>query len=455
MNRTLGWLAAAVLVSACSSPAATQSPTANDHSFLRDCPLDGVDGRVRCGTFDVIENRAQPGRRIGLRLVILEATGPTRRPDPFLPLSGGPGQSATPLARTFSRVLAGVRRDRDIVLVDVRGTGESNPLYCDIASPPWTRSFDLMPPDAIRGCRDALQDRADLRSYTTAAVAQDLDEVRSALGVEVWNVFGASYGTRLAQEYTRAFESRVRTLTLHGVASPSMAIPLPYARDAQQAVNKLLDEPTRAKLTRVLEQLAREPAIVPNATGEVAVSAGELSEALRNMLYNARAAASAAEMIDAALNGDYRAAAAAVLQQRRGFSSDIALGMFLSVTCTEDIPRITEAAIAEATRDTFMGDYRVRQQMTACRNWTAGTLPANAAAPLRSRVPAFLISGEVDPVTPPQNAEEVARTLPNARHVIIPRHGHTLSIGQPCISTALQRFIETANAHALDVSCAK
>ena len=449
------WLVilSAVATIACSSPAAEREPRPAGASFLADCSLPQLDGRARCGTFEVVENRDQPGRRIALNVVVLSATGPNRQPDSFLPLSGGPGQAAAPLAAMFSRVLADVRRERDIVLVDVRGTGKSNPLPFDIASPPWTRSLDQMPPDAIRGCRDALKQRADLRSYTTAAIAQDLDEIRAALGIDKWNVFGASYGTRLAQEYTRAFGNRVRSMTLHGVAAPSMAIPLPYARDAQRAVDKLLDASTRATLEQVLKQLAREPAVVPTPGGEVAVSAGELSEALRNMLYNARSAAAATAMINAASNGDYTAAAEAVLRQREGFSTDIALGMFLSVTCTEDIPRITEAAIAEATRNTFLGDYRVRQQMTACRTWFTEPIAASPAPPLRSDVPALLISGEVDPVTPPANGEEVARTLPNARHVVIPGHGHTMSLGQPCISATLQRFIQTANAGSLDLSC--
>ena len=450
-----GWLIglAAIVLASCSSPPGGFRAAASSASWLTDCALPQVDGHARCGTFEVVENRINPDRRIALNVVVLSATGSKRQPDAFLPLSGGPGQAATPLAGMFSQVLAEVRRARDIVLVDVRGTGKSNPLSCDIASPPWARSLDLMPPDAIRGCRADLERRADLRSYTTAAIAQDLDEVRAALGIEMWNIFGASYGTRLAQEYTRAYGPRVRTMTLHGIAPPSMAIPLPYARDAQQAVDKLLDAPTRATLTRVLAQLTREPAIVPTATNEVAVSAGELSEALRNMLYNARSATAATAMIDAASNGDYRAAAQAVMRQREGFSSDIALGMFLSVTCAEDIPRITEAAIAEATRDTFMGDYRVRQQMAACRNWFSGDIAAAPMSPLRSEVPSLLISGEVDPVTPPANGDEVARTLPNARHLVIPGHGHTMSLGQPCINAALQRFLSSANARSLDFSC--
>lgn len=441
---------------ACSSPAADgRQPGAPGDSpaFLADCALPDVGGRVLCGTFEVPENREQPGRRIPLNIVVLKATGSDARSDPFVPLQGGPGQAATPLAAMYGRLFAGIRAQRDIVLVDVRGTGKSNPLHCDIASSRWTSSTDLMPLEAIRACRETLQQRADLRHYTTAEIAEDLDDVRRALKTEQWNLFGGSYGTRLAQEYTRMFPARVRTLTLHGVAAPSMAIPLPYARDAQAAADRLFDEETRAHLAAVLERLRRAPVIVPTPTGEVAVAAGTLSEALRHVIYNARSADEASAIIRDAANGNFVPAADAVVRQRTTFSGDIAMGMFLSVTCAEDIPRIDEAAIAAATAATFLGDYRVRQQMAACGEWPRGAARADAVKPLRSDVPALLISGEVDPVTPPRMGEEVARGLPNATHVVLARHGHTLAVGTPCLRTAIQKFIETAHARALDLSC--
>ena len=437
---------------ACSSPAAVPQGRAGE-SFLQECTLPGVNGRVLCGTLPLAENRAQPGRRIPLNVVVLKATGSRPRPDAFLPLAGGPGQAATPLAAMEARVLADVRRDRDVVLIDIRGTGKSNPLACDVASPAWARSADLLPPEAIRACRDASQQRADLRMYTTVEIARDLDEVRQAMGIATWNVFGASYGSRLAQEYARAFGAHVRTLTLHGVAAPSMAIPLTYARDAQRAADAVLDRNTQVQLTTVLAALRKEPVVVPTGAGEVMVSAGAFADALRHLLYNAGSAPRAVEVVRAAASGDFTYAADEIMRHRRTFSGEIALGLFLSVTCAEDIPRITESAIADATRDTFLGDYRVRQQQEACRQWSFGTAPPEAATPLKSPVPALLISGEVDPVTPPRMGDEVARTLPNATHVVIGGHGHTLSIGEPCMRAALEKFLDTASARELDLSC--
>ena len=447
----------AVAAAACTSRAADErqaTAARGEPGFLSDCVLAGVDGRALCGTFEVAENREQPGRKISLNIVVLLATGNDPQPDPLVPLQGGPGQAATPLAGTYGRLFAGIRERRDILLVDVRGTGRSNPLHCDIASPTWARSTDLMPLDAIRACRGALQQRADLRYYTTADLTRDLDELRRAMKIGQWNLFGGSYGTRLAQEYTRAFPAAVRTMTLHGVAAPSMAIPLPYARDAQAAVDRLLDEPTRARLGVILERLRTEPVAVPTPAGDVTVAAGTLAEALRHLLYDARSAPAATAMIRDAYDGNYVRAAEEVARQRGTFSGDIAMGMFLSVTCAEDIPRISESSIASATQGTFLGDYRVRQQMAACREWPAGRAAPLGATQLVSSVPSLLISGEVDPVTPPHMAEEVARGLSNAAHVVLPGHGHTLSVGIPCIRAALQRFVATASPRALDLSCA-
>ena len=454
MPRLLALVALAAL--GCSTPAADERQSAarrDPSTFLSACELPGVQGRALCGSFEVPENRERPGRTIALHTVVLKATGSDPQPDPLVPLQGGPGQGATQLAAMYGRLFAGIREHRDIVLIDVRGTGKSNALHCDIASPKWARAVDLMPLDAIRACREDLQRRADLRHYTTAEIARDLDGVRRALKIAHWNLFGGSYGTRLAQEYTRAFAAQVRTLSLHGVAAPSMAIPLPYAKDAQAAVDRLFDAPTRAQLTLALDRLRREPAMVPGAAGEVAVTAGTFAEGLRHMLYNARSAEAAAGMVRAAAEGDFVLAAEAVLRQRQSFSGDIALGMFLSVTCAEDIPRIDEAAIAPATQGTFLGDYRVRQQMAACREWPSGRAAPNASTTLQSAVPALLISGEVDPVTPPRMAAEVARGLPNATHVVLARHGHTLSVGLPCVGAALRRFIETGSPRSLDFSC--
>ena len=176
----------------------SRSNTAPAITF-KDCHLEGVPGRSVCATFDVSEDRERGRRTIGLSIAVLKATGASPKPDPIVPLQGGPGQAAVPQADFYARTLAPLREERDIVLIDVRGTGRSNPLGCDIADAGSVSSSDLLSPAAITACRTALESRADLRLYTTANIARDLDDVRRAMSIDRWNLYGTSYGTRLAQ----------------------------------------------------------------------------------------------------------------------------------------------------------------------------------------------------------------------------------------------------------------
>jgi pimeloyl-ACP methyl ester carboxylesterase len=436
-------------VVACSANGATDA-WRDRYPGFRECQTE--EGHALCGSISVPENRDAPARKIQLRIRTLMATGSSPKADPIVPVQGGPGQGAVQLGGLFSRLLADLRRDRDIILIDMRGTGESHRLSCDALSPEWLRSGDLMPVPLVRACRAELEAKADLTQYTTAILARDLDDVRKALGIERWNLYGTSYGTRLALEYARSYGARVRTMTLHGVAAPSLAMPLPYAKDSQAALDRLLDDETRRLLPGVLARLQQEPAVVATAAGEVNITPGVFSEALRNLIYDAGAAPRAAAMIRNGSEGDFSAAAEAVLRQRRGFGREIAMGMFLSVTCTEDIPRIDEAKIDEASRGTFLGDYRVRQQMAACGAWPRGG-PSVVGTPIVSDVPTLLVSGELDPVTPPRFGDEVLAGLKNGVHLTLPGEAHGFGPATGCVMAAMKDLVDTADASRVAPRC--
>ena len=421
---------------------------------FKDCHVEGVPGRSVCATFDVPEDRERGGRTIGLSIAVLKATGASPKPDPIVPLQGGPGQAAVPLADFYARTLAPLREERDIVLIDVRGTGRSNPLGCDIADAGSVSSSDLLSPAAITACRTALESRADLRLYTTANIARDLDDVRGAMGIDRWNLYGTSYGTRLAQEYLRRFGAHVRTVTMKGIVPPSLVIPLPYARDAQTALEASIDAATRAHLSRVLAGLRGKPEIVAHDGRQVTISEGLFAEAVRNLLYNPASAPAATRIIQTAAEGDFDAAAASILRLRRAFSTDLSLGMFLSVTCTEDIPRIDPSRIDEAVRGTFLGSYRIRQQMAACRQWPAGVRRPDSARPVVSDVASLLFSGDLDPVTPVRFGDEVVRSLRNGKHIVLKGNGHALGSAAPCIATIMKEFIDAASVQGLNFVCA-
>jgi pimeloyl-ACP methyl ester carboxylesterase len=423
---------------------------------LKECSLDGVAAPVLCGTFDVAERRERPRRRIALNIAVLKATGSAPKPDPIVPLQGGPGQGAVGLAPFYARAFAQLREERDIVLIDVRGTGRSNPLNCEIDDPATLRSPDLLPRDAIKRCRSALASGADLTAYTTETITRDLDEVRTAMGIRQWNLYGTSYGTRLAQEVIRTFGAHVRTATLKGIAAPSLAIPLSYARDAQDVLNSSVPQDVHAALNDVLAKLRRQPRIIRVGDADIAVSAGLFAESIRNQLYNPATVDAIASMIRRAAADDFVPAATAVLRLKRSFSNEIALGLFLSVTCAEDIPRIDPELVLSSVRGTFLGDFRIQQQTEACRVWATLSpgAPRPQIKPVVSDVPVLLFSGDVDPVTPKRFGDQVVQGLRNGRHIVLMGNGHAMGNSTPCITSLMKRLLETANVQQLDAACA-
>lgn len=441
---------------------------------LSPCHLEGVTGTVECGRFGVWENRdARKGRQIDLNVIVLRATG-GREPDPLFALAGGPGQAPSTLTKFFATTFAKVREHRDIVLLDLRGTGESHSLSCpELATPGPDGTLDdnWLSLIQVRACRARLERDADLRLYTTEIAMADLDEVRAALGYERINLYGTSYGTRAAQVYMRDFPKRVRTVTMKGVLPQSVAAPSTHAADAERAWRALVtrchaDQACRAAYPNldadfrsVIARLTKAPAVVEAESGDgrvkVTLTRGLFGEAFRNTLYGPESAARAPAMIAALAQGDYSAIAQLAYQTRMLTSSkEVSAGFFLSVSCTEDVPFISFEKAARDAATTFGGDYRLRQQRQACQEWPRSDRPRGRGHPVTSTAPALLFSGDQDPVTPYAGAEEVAKHLVNGRHVLVSNNGHAFgSLGQ-CGRQLIAEFIEAGSAARLDASCA-
>jgi pimeloyl-ACP methyl ester carboxylesterase len=439
---------------------------------LAPCSIHGVDLQTECGTVRVFENRAtKTGRTIDLKVVRIPAASTVAAADPVFLLVGGPGQSAVSTADDL-RELRDTNRDRAVVLVDQRGTGDSNPLNCTFYGDKLDiRAYlgDQFDPVEVRRCREELARHADLAWYTTPAAVADLDEVRAALGYQRINLEGASYGTRVALEYLRRHPDRVRAVVLLSVVPTDFALPLPYARAAQDAMERLLDDchanerchaafpRIRDEFQAVLRRLDGGPVAVTvthpvtGAPVNTKLTRGVFVERLRLLLYSKKASASVPMLIHAAAEGDW--APFANLAAAYGFAifNQVSMGMQLSVVCTEDVPLLLGRDLNRATAGTFAGDYRVRQQIEACAGWPRGMLPHDYAAPVRSALPVLILSGENDPAAPPRWGDAVASFLPNSRHIIIPNAGHTPS--DDCISRLIAEFFASVSAGALDASC--
>jgi len=442
---------------------------------LQPCDVPDIAGRNKCGTYIVYENRsASTGRKIGLNIVVIPALKATPEPDPVFWLEGGPGGSATEAAGIVSeRYLHDLRNSRDLVFVDERGTGKSNPLRCDdIGETPANLEAyfgKLFPPNLIRACQEKLEKTADLKFYTTPIAMDDLDDVRNALGYKQINLAGVSYGTLAAQIYIRKFPDRVRSAFLVGVVTPGFKLPLPFARAAQNALELLFQDcdadrscgkafpNLKNEFYAVLARFDRGPLkvkVIDPATKRerlVTLERENYVEHLRALLYSTYSASVLPFVVHRAFQGDFIAFGTMAVRINPG-GPQTARGLYFSVTCAEAIPFITEEEIVSETRGTFLGDQRVRAHIAACKEWPSGTVPESFTAPVKSDIPVVMFSGEADGATPSWIAEEAVRYWPNGRLIKAPHAGHQID---PCTCDLMQAFFKTPSVLQLGSSCAE
>ena len=451
------------LLAACSSE---KAPLATER--LAPCAPEKELPGAFCGRYEVFEDSAAgAGRKIPLQIVLLPALANDPAPDPIFLLAGGPGQGAADIAGQLDDFLAPLRRRRDIVLVDQRGTGESAPLECDFEEGEREFTSIEVPRQLIEACLASYE--GDTRLYVTPIAMDDLDEVREWLGYDRINLYGGSYGTRAALVYLRRHPDSVRSLTLDGVAPPDMALPLYFARDAQRALDKLLeaceaDDACNARfpglrqktneLLSSLEGAPREVRYRHPRTGqweEGTITQQLVALSLTGMLYSPWLSALAPLLVEQALAGYFEPLLALAASSEQ-IAESMSQGMFYSVVCSEDWPLIDERAIELETEGTFLGRSLFETRWAPCRYWPQAQLPPEYYEPVESDVPALILSGEVDPVTPPSWGERVAEHLPNSRHIVAPATGHGV-LGTGCGRSLLEEFVETADAAALDASC--
>ncbi|MDB6157633.1 MAG: hypothetical protein JWO04_1339 [Gammaproteobacteria bacterium] len=276
---------------------------------LTPCNITGLTEPARCGALDVPENPQRPkGRHLSISVVMIPATAAPVRPDPIAVVMGGPGEDAIGAAADLAAQFADLRKDHDLLLVDQRGTGRSGALRCDLYSPqnPTASLRDLFPIDAVKRCEQQLSERADLTQYTYTHFANDLEQVRRALGYGPLNLSGGSYGTRAAQIFMRAFPNSVRTAYLGSVVPIDIAIPGPFAATLQAALERMLDacltDPDckaafpnlRAEFRQMVLRLDSSQArvTIPGGTDTTVLGRGRVAEWFRSKLYRPRSAAS-------------------------------------------------------------------------------------------------------------------------------------------------------------------
>ena len=453
------------LVAACNT---TQSHRPLDR--LHPCASSEGPTDALCGWVTVFEDRHTGiGREIRLWVVVLPSLASTPSDDPLFFLAGGPGQAAAQLASQVRVVFRQVQRTSDIVLVDQRGTGKSNPLNCR-SSASSLREFTEGSEMALARLRRCLEGyNADVRLYTTDIAMDDLDDVRAFLGYDRINLYGGSYGTRAALVYLRQHGEHVRSMVLDGVAPTDMRLPLFTARDAQLALDKaLVDcEAERAcghafpgmalrirNLIASLEQQPRRVRIVHPRTGiaeDVDVDARLVASVLFSSLYSPLTASIVLALVDRAEQNDFQGLFALALAGEDG-GENMSIGMQLSVLCSEDSSRVSPEELAKETSNSVFGSHLIGSQLDACAMWPKGKVDAAYYHPIVSDVPVLVLSGEVDPVTPPGWGASVVKHLSRGRHIVMPSTGHGV-VSTPCGNQIVTDFVEQGSADDLDTEC--
>jgi pimeloyl-ACP methyl ester carboxylesterase len=426
---------------------------------------------ARCGVLRVAENpAAAAGAAIDLHVAVVPALNRRATAAPLFLLAGGPGQAATDLYVSYAAAFARANRNHDIVLVDQRGTGRSAPLACH-----YPDDWQAAPDDKARvrqatlACLQKFGER--VRFYTSGIAVGDLDKVRTALGYGEIDLYGSSYGTRVAELYMRRYPHSTHAVILDGVTYPEQAIGPDTPSDGERALTLIVGRCASAPdcaaayptLSQDLQDLRRrfgpekQPLTIADPdTGlplPLEFDRSILNAALRFLSYNAIEASLLPTLLHQAALGNFAPLASQVVLMSRQIGDQLASGMQNTVICSEDEP-----LFASSTSDrlriarTYQGADQLDALAEICKIWPRGPVDSDLHKPLRSDIPTLLLSGEADPVTPPADAERAAQGLRHHRSLVLRGEGHG-QVATACVPKLMEQFLNDARPESLDAAC--
>ncbi|MDY0022218.1 alpha/beta fold hydrolase [Arenimonas caeni] len=430
-------------------------------------PGTGATLRLECATLEVPEDPTRPeGRRLKLKVGLAPARAAEPAPDPVVFFAGGPGQSATESWAGVDAGFSRIRAKRHVVFVDQRGTGDGHRLACALPDP----QGGAMPDSAqlrqmASDCLASLD--ADVAQYTTSVAVKDIEALRLALGAPTLNLYGGSYGTRVAQEYARQYPQAVRSIILDGVVPPGLALGSEHGINLEAALKAILgrcsgDDACRAAFGdpyRTLYGLRDRVRATPQtvaardprtwAPRELRLDEAAVVSIARLFAYAPETAALMPLLLHEAASGRPEALVAQAALVYDSLSAQINHGMQLSVTCAEDAPRLSRREQDEAL---ILGNAITGVLLDQCEVWPKGPVSPGFHEPLRTDTPTLLLSGELDPVTPPRYAEQVLADLGKAAHLVGKGQGHIL-LNRGCTPRLAAEFIDKLDPEGLDAGC--
>ncbi len=462
----LSFVAALLYVVTMVSPARAE---VTEEIEFRRCYIDNVDTAARCFDLEVPLVWDKPdGRTISLYGAIIPAKTMDAADDPLVILAGGPGQAATTYGALVERAFHKIRERRDIILIDQRGTGGSNALSCEFPEEFNGEASDAMLQKFGKKCVG--EQDVNVRYFSSMDVLKDLEHVRSRLGVQQVNLWGGSYGTRLGLLYMKLYPESIRSVILDGVTSPEESVFRQAAKSAEAAWQKLVaacesdndcaqTHPNlNVRFKALLQQLEAEPVetVLSNAANgkpeTIEVGHKWLAEAVRSALYVPSQASIIPFALQRVEQGDYSVFGALAANSAAWASSTMTIGSTLSVLCREDVPTLTRAEAERLGEDSFHGANYYNNWAALCSNWPVLGVPEGYGDPITSDIPTIILSGALDPVTPPAMALVAEKGLRNAQHMIADNAGHNVS-AFGCAPDIMADFIKAASPEGLDPAC--
>lgn len=459
----------------CLWPAAVVAGAAGGGRMaLKDCrlehPLRLASINASCGTLQVPLDRTQPGgASIALSVAVVPALNRRSAGAPLFLLAGGPGQGAQAMYASYAAAFARVNRNHDMVLVDQRGTGNSAPLSCNYPDD-WQARGDEMPALRQATLQCLRKYGAGVRFYTSSAAVADLAAVREALGYAFIDLYGASYGTRVAELYMRRYPKSIHAVILDGVTYPEQAIGPDTPLDGQRALDLIVARCGESRdcamaypeLQRDLDGMRRDfgPQKIPLSIDDpssglplkIEFNRSMLNASLRFLSYNSTQASLLPTLIHRAADGALGPLAAQTIMTARQVGDQLASGMQNTVICSEDVPFFPSRIDRTVLSRTYQGTDQLDALLEICKVWPRGPVDADLHSPLKSDIPTLLLSGEADPVTPPADAERLARGLARHRHLILSGEGHG-QLATGCVPELMAEFLDTAQPESLDAAC--
>ncbi|WP_137938733.1 alpha/beta fold hydrolase [Chitinivorax sp. B] len=450
----IGGLSAMLMIS--------QAIATNSTLVFESCRIDDLPSAVQCA---MVEAPLAPSDNRSIRVQVVRLPALTRNPmpDPVVLLAGGPGQAASQLGR-LTLALNALRRERDVLLIDQRGTGRSQSLDCKLPS-----EDDPLPdllagrllPEGAKHCFDTLRDVAGY--YATHDYIRDLELVRQRLGIRQFNLWGGSYGTRVVQEYLRLHPERVRTAVMDGVVPPDVRLTIDIAGNNEARMASIVADCQRSPTCRAAyPRLQQTMANLPQRLNQSPLPVDQphpwratrlmgrfghagLAASLGAMLYQPETQAWVPRLLHLAGQGEVAPLLAAYSQLSQQMGEQVNSLLYFAVACVED-------GVVDGVPPNRLHLFSPMQSMAreVCQAWRLPAKPLSGM--VKSNVPTLLLSGGLDPVTPPAYANRVAQGLVNRYQLLAPQLGHVISPNR-CIPRVIHEFIRDAKAGQVAKEC--